>query len=644
MEPVDWTASGVSAPHQQVFVLQWIELFDETSLDTWQVRVNNVRTLLHEIEQVARVALTDYGPAQFAIPELIDEAIGSIDRDIVIREECPYVRLDLEEMKRDSGRSIGRKSAGEGNGKPTSSDQRAREVDRVPEGDSERLEAVARRARVLRERVSRIYRPSLIKRLREVLGGDGKRREDQLNLTMSLATDFAALGFSVQHLRAATTVLLNPDSDFLSRFDDLVGLFEQNEREFQALFVVQEWEEAVKPTRPGMEIRRRDDALKLVPDAKAPKVLDFFSRANPSDKVVAISTKAMDAFAARTKAESLLASDFAALAFTTFRDPKLKLNHDALVIDKSSNFVTLAPTDRARTKPLVRSRDWHERTNVLLRMSDVLHDEDAHHLSATLQYYRLAVTHPSDEVRLVNLWVAAENLVRRAGSGSILGRVTTYLVPLLATRNIRRVTRGLARRLTAVVRHRQLRDIGLMKKGEGQIDLAHMLTFMRDEKSAEALYALLGDDPLLRFRLHRFVTKTLKDGASAANYLENNAQNIEWQLGRIYRARNSIVHRGEAPQTTRQLLQHLQTYVWTAIRQVTTELEASRGDWSLSDALEHWRSLYAHGVRVARASKEPPVAALVEPGRFLSLSPASQAPPAQSKNQGAAATGTKEMS
>lgn len=459
MEAIDWTAADIKETHHQLFVLQWVEVFDEGSLDTWQVRSSNLLSILAEIEDVARVASFDHAPAQGALAPLLDEAIGCIERDLVAMLDCPYLREELQEMKTGVGLAGG-------------------SIADIP-----RLEAMGRRARVLRERVGRVYRVKLLGRLRAMLAGSGREKEEQLYLTMSLATELASQGYSLQHLRQLVDVLLEPRLDFVARFDLMIRL---------------------------------------------------------------------------------------------------------------------------------------KRTEALLRMGEILEAEDLHHLSATLQYYRLAVTHPSDEVRLVNLWVAAETLVRRAGVGSVLSRVTSALAPLLALRNVRRVTRGFARRLGAI-RFKKLRQAGLMDRNERHVDALRLLRVLKDETLGKAAMAQLDDDPLLRFRLGRFADKALKSGATAADYLEANRRNIEWQLGRIYRARNAIVHRGERPRATRQLLQHLETYVWTAIRQVTTELVAAEGRWSLSDALDHWRTLYDQAVRVSRSLAKAPLEQLIDPNSFLEL-------------------------
>lgn len=193
-QQMDWVELGVSADHHKLFILQWFELFADDSLDTWQVRTSNVLSLLREVEETIEVSISDYGPAQAALPDLVKEALNSIDRDLVVKKHFPFVRAALEEL----GSQL----------QSTSAQQKA-------------LESIGRRARVVREAVQRTYRGLLIADLRELLMADGKRREDQLNLTMSLATELAAAGFSTHHLRAVRELLCEPKAPFAERFDAL---------------------------------------------------------------------------------------------------------------------------------------------------------------------------------------------------------------------------------------------------------------------------------------------------------------------------------------------------------------------------------------------------------------------------------------
>lgn len=381
--------------------------------------------------------------------------------------------------------------------------------------------------------------------------------------------------------------------------------------------MVRNWPNGVHLERAKAWISKPADARGKLPSS--PNSDAFIKRASAgNDRVAQLETLALDPHAASAKAEETLTADFAAVAFTSFQEPHIATSDALVLADDTSLLVRL---DHERSKALVRPDDWVERTQVLLKADNFLAEEDAHHLSATLAYFRLAITHPADDVRLVNLWVATETLARRSSSPTIIQRVTSTIAPLIAVRNIRRVTRGLARRLTWSLRYKQLEEVGLLAPGERRIAHLDLLRLLVDEARAKTLLSLLGHDPLLRLRLSRFADRALKDGRSAADYLEANHRNVVWQLGRIFRARNAIVHRGEHPRATRQLLQHLETYAWTAIRQVSLELARAEGRWSLSDALDYWQMLFNHTLAVLRSSETTPIEALAEPSRFLALKP-----------------------
>ena len=88
--------------------------------------------------------------------------------------------------------------------------------------------------------------------------------------------------------------------------------------------------------------------------------------------------------------------------------------------------------------------------------------------------------------------------------------------------------------------------------------------------------------------------------------MEHTRQNVEWQLKRIYRVRNTIVHKGRSMLLLPQLLQHLHSYLVKTIRSVLAELDR-QPTWSLRDALEHRRNLFEHMIQVFKQNLEPSV-------------------------------------
>ena len=83
--------------------------------------------------------------------------------------------------------------------------------------------------------------------------------------------------------------------------------------------------------------------------------------------------------------------------------------------------------------------------------------------------------------------------------------------------------------------------------GDEQIiwKLAKVLSVSAYQKDYDILYELLEEYPLLQYRMENFSKKIFADSKSVYEELIRHKQKIRWQIMRIYRNRNMIVHNGE---------------------------------------------------------------------------------------------------
>ena len=242
---------------------------------------------------------------------------------------------------------------------------------------------------------------------------------------------------------------------------------------------------------------------------------------------------------------------------------------------------------------------------LLFRVQQSAAEPDAAQLSAALQYHRLAML-ASDEARLVNLWVALEALCQ-GGDGSIIERVTTRIAPCVSVDNIRKTIVSLALYVRFLWDDSDKADFLALfpQSNEDRLepeDLINLLLLPEDDPKIVRLCQLCARHPLILHRLFRTKTMMLDRPASVADNLEFTRQNVMWQLQRIYRARNAIVHTGRAISQLPQLTQHLHCYLMKTIHSVLIELDRQR-PWSIRDALEHRRKLFEHVVDFFRKTE-----------------------------------------
>jgi hypothetical protein len=222
-------------------------------------------------------------------------------------------------------------------------------------------------------------------------------------------------------------------------------------------------------------------------------------------------------------------------------------------------------------------------------------------LAAPLQYHALGVQATAPESRLTNFWVALESLLVDH-EGSIIEKVTKYIPPSLALSYCNRILRANAIQLAAFIqaatRHklpeaanlRTLLESGGPARGSVSIEPGALAELLLDDTRASSLFRLCAKNPLLIYRLNR-MREQIKSTSELRASLEAHRERVAWQLGRIYRARNSLVHRGTLPPRAEHLIQHLHTYLSMTLHYLVREI----GDSALltvTAAFARRRALY----------------------------------------------------
>ncbi len=133
-------------------------------------------------------------------------------------------------------------------------------------------------------------------------------------------------------------------------------------------------------------------------------------------------------------------------------------------------------------------------------------------------------------------------------------------------------------------------------------DLLDLLLLPQTHENIKVLCELCAKHPLILHRLFRTKTMTLDAPMSVADNLTFTNQNVVWQLKRIYRVRNAIVHSGRGSTLLPQLTQHFHCYLVKTIKSILTELDRNP-TWGIRDALEHRRILFDHVVAFFKDGK-----------------------------------------
>ena len=141
------------------------------------------------------------------------------------------------------------------------------------------------------------------------------------------------------------------------------------------------------------------------------------------------------------------------------------------------------------------------------------------------------------------------------------------------------------------------KNLGLYNYGEGfprsrphfvhPWDLMETLAKPSGHSHLKACANFVAPHPYLRYRATE-LWKLLSDPTKLSNSHEASANRIRWQLYRIYRARNILVHLGQEAPLFNALLDNLMYYTSVVISRVLHGLKVDR-TWGVREAWEFWK-------------------------------------------------------
>lgn len=198
----------------------------------------------------------------------------------------------------------------------------------------------------------------------------------------------------------------------------------------------------------------------------------------------------------------------------------------------------------------------------------------------------------SSQAQLVNLWTAMEVLVSRESESKMRG-VKRCITPFLVYGYVDRMLYGFAGDLYRWKRKqtsRLLRKIDLPGWSQHQ-KLAAILLGGGLESSRNELYALLEGFPLLRNRCFQ-LSKLITNADVLNESVKAHEQRVAWQIERIYRSRNSIVHDGSAPPHVDALTENAHEYLDAFIDRFFILCSQMKVVTTLDEAIAYQTRLY----------------------------------------------------
>lgn len=323
--------------------------------------------------------------------------------------------------------------------------------------------------------------------------------------------------------------------------------------------------------------------LKDIPENRKNQTFDSYI-AN-SDQVYLLSNSHMyDEYSAISEIEEALTTA-RALSFLSFRQIKCVWRRDIYVAKaKSSRGKILSGQGLPLQRTMVESESAKNTIKHLASYSrKIINEFDStsrRKMLNSLHTSALARTSDSIENQLISLWSAVEILLDNPDRDkSRINHYVDTLIPLICLRYVRRQLSFVFRELSSVYK-KDFSNIVNKEENSGfedhQTKFSSIILMRNNNTLKEKLYYMCRGNPIA---LHR-ITKLHRDYAQPKNFskaLLGHEDRVRWQIRRIYRSRNNLVHSGSNPSYLHSIVINLDEYYRSSIGTITNRASKEEG-------------------------------------------------------------------
>ncbi|MCA1492711.1 hypothetical protein I6F11_17460 [Ensifer sp. NBAIM29] len=187
-------------------------------------------------------------------------------------------------------------------------------------------------------------------------------------------------------------------------------------------------------------------------------------------------------------------------------------------------------------------------------------------LVSSINTAALARTSANPENQLISLWSAIEVLLSEPRDQPRIVHYSSLIVPCIALRHSRRQIIAIYDELLVSYRGRFRRILEKVSTTKYATSKAFAELMFLDEHQGlrDELCRLLADNPLALHRIWK-LRSDYEDPKKAFRTITDHSNRVRWQVHRIYRVRNQLVHAGRRPSYLESVILNLAEYYRSAI-------------------------------------------------------------------------------
>lgn len=521
----DITFAGERTKGQKFFIWLWTELFCDLTIDIYRVKLMNSKTILQELLEV--ISYVENGVWDISnIKHVSNEAMQLITNDKILKKTNYYASIVqiINELIN----------------KQTSEDK---------------LTNVKILISAIINQLENNYFDQLISGLMKSI--EEENFEDIEWYTNSLATEVSYRGYSSTYINHMNKKLY--DGEAFTKSMENIRSLDGKKQEFTVYFSITSNIANMLPES-VLEVSFMNKI-----DVEVDTKFASFKSEQTDKKFAKVCIKAVDINVASVIARSKLGTALDIVNFGLSKKTNfISIGNRCLVVCKN-NFQLL--TDSEIVLIGYSKNEDSKLTNVEKNISKIISsshvsDTSKNKIKSGFRYYRLSKEANNMEHKFLNLWIALEQLVKSSGShASLIGPVVDYIPKCMSIGYVNLIIRDFIENI-----YRCNIEIPMsIKEYFDKNNTYKFIELLRNEEFCTILRNKVKENnPLLDYRLEK-----LKSGLSKSikveKLIEKYNKQVDYQLTRMYRIRNRIVHGAAFDLTISGLTSRLLSFVKNTI-------------------------------------------------------------------------------
>jgi len=390
---------------------------------------------------------------------------------------------------------------------------------------------------------------------------ENKQKNKISNLCSNYVSSLINSGFSQSYLYLATNIHFFSKNK-IENNQTLKTYFELFDRNFESYQVVIKCSDLLKEIKESSYAFNSQITNKLPDDIMKLDSKNYLKSKRRNELFfIANNVKALDPVTAKLEAERRI-NKLSKLFVFYHHKQHPTWESKSLVINESSKNVFLLDE---KVSPMSKGRDLKPKkaaiklNNLIKGLS--LHSESFAKYDRAIDLHGLSIENKYIENQLLQNWIAFETLLVGYSSKSKIEQVLDHLIPFLKHEYLLRTIDEFSRDLMRFDRAFFSSEIKKISIGDNVKEkIVALITLDNYKVNRINIYKHLDKSPLLKWRLSKFHTffgtpKAIKE------FVDVHELKIRWQIKRMYRTRNLIVHAGIIPDYTETLVENSHTYL-----------------------------------------------------------------------------------